>query len=270
MFSLPLLTCFAPQWLVDFFNQSIRFPFVRNFITDNRYMLFLQGIGNTLYITFGALIVGIVIGVAVAIIRVYYHQTGPFDFWKSLLYFVKTGRPVFLRQALLKVLDKFTNWYLALFRGTPVVVQLLLWSFVILPKFNSLLVAIIGFGINSGAYVSEIVRAGIMAVDKGQTEAGRSLGLSAAATMRFIVLPQAFKNVLPALSNELIALLKETSIVGYVAVMDITKAAQLVRARTFDAFFPLLAVAFFYLLCVMLLTVFQKKLEKSLQASDRK
>ena len=130
--------------------------------------------------------------------------------------------------------------------------------------------AIIGFGINSGAYVSEIVRAGIMAVDKGQTEAGRSLGLSAASTMRLIILPQAFKNVLPALSNEVIALIKETSIVGYVAVTDLTKAAALVRARTFDAFVPLLFVAAAYLFMVIVLTFFQRRLERNLQASDRK
>ncbi|MBQ7651947.1 MAG: amino acid ABC transporter permease [Victivallales bacterium] len=250
--------------------EAFKATFTRTFITDDRYKLFLEGIGNTMKITFGALLVGVIIGVAVAIVKVYYHQTGPFKFWESVGLFLRTGKPVFLKQALLKLLDVIINWYLTIFRGTPVVVQVMIWAFVILPTFNSVLVAVIGFGINSGAYVSEIVRAGIMAVDKGQTEAGRSLGLSAAATMRFIVLPQAFKNVLPALSNELIALLKETSIAGYVAVQDVTKAAALVRSRTFDPFFPLLSVACFYLACVMLLTFFQKKLEKNLQASDRK
>ena len=250
--------------------EGFKATFTRTFITDDRYKLFLEGIGNTMKITFGALLVGVIIGVAVAIVKVYYHQTGPFKFWESVSLFLRTGRLVFLKQALLKLLDIIINWYLTIFRGTPVVVQVMIWAFVILPTFNSVLVAVIGFGINSGAYVSEIVRAGIMAVDKGQTEAGRSLGLSAAATMRFIVLPQAFKNVLPALSNELIALLKETSIAGYVAVQDVTKAAGLVRSRTFDPFFPLLSVACFYLACVMLLTFFQKKLEKNLQASDRK
>ncbi len=259
-----IVTCLTVIW------DSIKSPFIRTFITDDRYKLFLEGIGNTMKITFGALLVGIVIGVAVAIVRVYYHQTGPFRFWQSIGRFLRTGKLIFIRQAFLRLLDILINWYLTLFRGTPVVVQVMIWAFVVLPTFNSVLVAIIGFGINSGAYVSEIVRAGIMAVDKGQTEAGRSLGLSAAATMRFIVLPQAFKNVLPALSNELIALLKETSIAGYVAVQDVTKAAALVRSRTFDPFFPLLSVAFFYLLCVMLLTFFQKRLEKNLQASDRK
>lgn len=240
------------------------------FVVDDRYQIFLEGIKNTFLITMGALVLGVCIGVIVAVVRVYYHQTGPFKFWESMLLFCKTGHIQYFGQAILKLADSLINLYLIVFRGTPVVVQLMIWAFVILASANELLVAIIGFGINSGAYVSEIFRAGIMAVDKGQTEAGRSLGLSAAATMRYIVLPQAFKNVLPALSNEFIALVKETSIVGYVAVTDLTKAASLVRARTFDAFVPLLFVASVYLLVVVVLTFFQKRLEKALQASDRK
>ena len=144
----------------------------------------------------------------------------------SVKLFRKEGRIDFLGRIALRLWDGFLNLYLTVFRGTPVVVQLMIWAFVVFPKVNSVIVAIIGFGINSGAYVAEIVRAGIMAVDKGQTEAGRSLGLSAATTMRLIVLPQAFKNVLPALSNELIALLKETSIVGYIAVVDMRMRMQ--------------------------------------------
>lgn len=217
------------------------------FITDNRYMTFLAGFENTMIITCGAVILGILIGVAVAVGKVYCYQTGR-----------------------LKFLDKILSVYLTLFRGTPIVVQLMVWSFVVFTTFNEIVVAILGFGINSGAYVAEIVRAGIMAVDVGQTEAGRSLGLSAWSTMRLIVLPQAFKNVLPALGNEFIALLKETSVVGYIAVVDLTKAADLVRARTFDAFVPLMFVAGVYLLMVMILTFFQKKLEHALQASDRR
>lgn len=240
------------------------------FITDDRYKLFLNGIECTLLITFGALVLGILIGILVAVIKVYYHQSGPYDLKKSLLQFFKTGHIEHLGHALLKLTDILLNTYLTVFRGTPVVVQLMIWAFVVFATMNETIVAIIGFGINSGAYVAEIFRAGIMAVDKGQTEAGRSLGLSAGATMRLIVLPQAFKNVLPALSNEFIALLKETSIVGYIAVTDITKAASLVRSRTFDAFFPLLCVAAFYLFMVTVLTFFQKRLERTLQASDRK
>lgn len=252
--------------ILDSFKAAVN----STFIVDARYMIFLEGIKNTLTITFGALLLGVVIGVAVAVSKVYYYQTGPFRFWESLGQLCRTGRPQYLGQMLLKLLDMFLNFYLTVIRGTPVVVQLMIWAFVVLSSYNEILVAIIGFGINSGAYVSEIVRAGIMAVDKGQTEAGRSLGLSAAATMRLIILPQAFKNVLPALSNEVIALIKETSIVGYVAVTDLTKAAALVRARTFDAFVPLLFVAAAYLFMVIILTFFQRRLERNLQASDRK
>ncbi len=252
--------------ILDSFKAAVN----STFIVDARYMIFLEGIKNTLTITFGALLLGVVIGVVVAVSKVYYYQTGPYRFWESLGQLCRTGRPQFLGQMLLKLLDMFLNFYLTVIRGTPVVVQLMIWAFVVLSSYNEILVAIIGFGINSGAYVSEIVRAGIMAVDKGQTEAGRSLGLSAASTMRLIILPQAFKNVLPALSNEVIALIKETSIVGYVAVTDLTKAAALVRARTFDAFVPLLFVAAAYLFMVIILTFFQRRLERNLQASDRK
>ena len=252
--------------ILDSFTAAVN----STFIVDARYMIFLEGIKNTLTITFGALLLGVVIGVVVAVSKVYYYQTGPYRFWESLGQLCRTGRPQFLGQMLLKLLDMFLNFYLTVIRGTPVVVQLMIWAFVVLSSYNEILVAIIGFGINSGAYVSEIVRAGIMAVDKGQTEAGRSLGLSAASTMRLIILPQAFKNVLPALSNEVIALIKETSIVGYVAVTDLTKAAALVRARTFDAFVPLLFVAAAYLFMVIVLTFFQRRLERNLQASDRK
>ncbi len=270
--NLPLfLGTIMPGWLCRLWN-SVQEAFQSTFIDDNRYKIFLTGLQNTLVITLGALVLGVLIGVFVAVCKVYYYQTGPFKFWESFRLFLKSGcrETRFLGQMCLKLMDSLLNLYLTLFRGTPVVVQIMIWAFVILSSANEILVAVIGFGVNSGAYVSEIVRAGIMAVDKGQTEAGRSLGLSAWKTMRLIVLPQAFKNVLPALSNEVIALLKETSIVGYVAVVDITKAASLVRARTFDAFVPLLFVASFYLFMVYLLTCFQSRLEKSLQASDRK
>jgi len=250
--------------------ESAAAAYTSTFVVDSRYKIFLTGLENTLTITAGALLLGVIIGVFVAVCRVYYYQAGPYSFWKSMGRFAISGRRKFLGQALLKLLDSILNLYLTIFRGTPVVVQIMIWAFVILSSMNEVLVAIIGFGVNSGAYVSEIVRAGIMAVDKGQTEAGRSLGLSAWTTMRKIILPQAFKNVLPALSNECISLLKETSIVGYVAVVDITKAASLVRARTFDAFVPLFFVAAFYLFMVILMTMIQKRLEKAMQASDRK
>lgn len=243
---------------------------IRTFVDQDRWKTFLEGFGNTISITAGALVLGVLIGVAVAVIRVYCYQTQPQPFWKSMKNFITTRRLFWLRHAGLKLIDWLLDVYLTVFRGTPVVVQLMFWTFVVLATANSTLVAIIGFGVNSGAYVAEIARAGIMAVDKGQTEAGRSLGLSAWATMRLIVLPQAFKNVLPALGNEFISLLKETSIVGYIAVIDITKAAALVRARTFDAFFPLICVALVYLSMVLILTALQRRLERRLRQSERK
>ena len=241
----------------------------RTFIVDDRYLTFLDGITNTLAITSGALVVGVVIGVAMAIAKVYYYQSGSLTYKECLRDFAKTKRPVYIGRLFQRLLDQLISAYLVFFRGTPVVVQLMIWAFVVFSTTDELLVAILGFGINSGADVAEIVRAGIMAVDKGQTEAGRSLGLSAWQTMWHIILPQAFKNVLPALGNELIALLKETSIVGYIAVVDLTKAAALVRARTFDAFVPLLFVALAYLLMVFILSVVQHLVEKKLQESDR-
>jgi len=240
------------------------------FVVDDRYKIFLSGAQNTMIITICALLLGVLIGLLVAICAVCYYQGGQMGFWESLRLFVKTRRGYFLGQAFLKVAHVVTEFYLTVFRGTPVVVQIMIWAFVILSSLNEVLVAVIGFGVNSGAYVSEIFRAGILAIDKGQTEAGRSLGMSAWETMIYIVLPQAFKNILPALSNEVIALLKETSIVGYVAVVDITKAAALVRSRTFDAFVPLFFVAAFYLLMVIILSHFQKRLESYMRASDRK
>ena len=252
------------------FLDAIKEAYISTFITDGRYMIFLEGFKNTLIITIGALIVGLLVGILVAVAKVYYYQDGPYKIGESLLLFARTRQIEFLGHAFQKLLDIALNLYLTIFRGTPVVVQLMIWAFVILATANEILVAIIGFGINSGAYVAEIVRAGIMAVDKGQTEAGRSLGLSAWATMRKIVLPQAIKNVLPAIGNEFISLLKETSIVGYIAIVDITKAAALVRARTFDAFVPLLFVAAVYLSLVIIISLIQKKVEHSFRASDRK
>ena len=160
--------------------------------------------------------------------------------------------------------------YLTVIRGTPVLVQLLIIYFVVFASvdINKIIVAVMAFGINSGAYVAEIFRSGIMSVDKGQTEAGRSLGLNPAQTMRLIIIPQAFKNVLPALINEMIVLLKETAIIGYIGTIDITKAATLVQSRTYDALVPLLSAAIFYLILVMILTYFMGKLERRLRKSD--
>lgn len=204
---------------------------------------------NTLLITVLALCIGVVLGFTVAIIRSTYEQTGK-----------------------LKVLNAICKVYLSVIRGTPTMVQVLIFNFVIFASIavNEVIVGGVAFGINSGAYVAEIVRSGIMSIDKGQMEAGRSLGLSSGQTMKLIIMPQAFKNVLPALINEMIVLLKETSIIGYIGMTDITKAATLVQSRTYEAFVPLIAAAVFYWVLVTILTYFMGKLERRLRKSDRK
>jgi len=170
-----------------------------------------------------------------------------------------------------KVLNFLCHIYLTVVRGTPVVVQLLIIYFVIFGSVDvsKVLVAIVAFGVNSGAYVAEIIRSGIMAVDSGQMEAGRSLGLSYGTTMRSVILPQAFKNVLPALGNEFIVLLKETSVCGYIALQDLTKGGDIIRSQTYDAFLPLIAVALTYLVVVVCLSQLLKKLENSLKKNER-
>ncbi len=205
--------------------------------------------GKTLIITILAALLGVVIGLILAMIRVLAHN----------------GRRIFF-------LTRFADIYVTVIRGTPVLVQLLIIYFVIFASVNieKTLVAALAFGINSGAYVAEIVRAGVLAVDQGQMEAGRSLGLTYGITMRKIILPQAVKNVLPAMFNELITLLKETSVAGYIAVIDLTRAGDLIRSRTFDAVLPLLAVALIYLLIVMGLTVLMNMLERRLRRSDNR
>ena len=191
-------------------------------------------------------LLGIVVGFLVAIIRSTHDKHGG-----------------------LNVLNFICKMYLTIWRGTPTMVQLLIMYYIILVALdNKIAVAVIAFGLNSAAYVAEILRSGIMSVDKGQTEAGRSLGLNPAQTMRLIIIPQAFKNVLPALINEMIVLLKETAIIGYIGTIDITKAATLVQSRTYDALVPLLSAAIFYLILVMILTYFMGKLERRLRKSD--
>ena len=221
--------------------------FTRTFIEEDRYRMFLKGIGNTLLITFFATLIGVVIGALVAIIKTYHKQTGK-----------------------MKILNAVCEFYTTLIRGTPVVVQLLIsYNIIFVWSTHAVLIGIASFGINSGAYVSEIIRAGINAVDIGQTEAGRSLGLSRGATMRYIILPQAIKNVLPAIGNEFISLLKETSVIGYLGAVDLTKAAERVISRTADVYFPYLSIAAIYLAIVLVLNYFVTKLEKRLAKSDR-
>ena len=219
-----------------------------NFIKDNRWKYIVNGLGVTLRVTLFAVLIGIAIGFVIAIIRSTYEKTGK-----------------------LKILNFLANIYLTVIRGTPVVVQLLIIYFVIFASFrvDKIFVAIVAFGINSGAYVAEIIRSGIMSIDPGQMEAGRSLGFNYIQTMCYIIIPQAFKNVLPALGNEFIVLLKETSVAGYIALEDLTKGADIIRSQTYSPFIPLLSVAVIYLSIVMLLTFLLKKLERRLRSSER-
>ena len=198
--------------------------------------------------TLFATLLGIVIGFVRAIIRSTHDRTGKF-----------------------KVLNFIAQIYLTVIRGTPVVVQLMIIYYIIFASvdINKVIVAVLAFGINSGAYVAEICRAGIMSIDIGQLEAGRSIGFSYAQTMWYIILPQAFKNILPALGNEFIVLLKETSVSGYIALQDLTKGGDIIRSRTYDAFFPLIAVALIYLVMVMIFTKLVSMLERRLKQSER-
>ena len=222
--------------------------FVQTFITKDRWKMFAEGFGATIFIAFCAAILGITFGVLFAVAMVYCYHSGK-----------------------LKILDRFLDVYLTVIRGTPSLVQLLIMYYIIFTSIdNGIIVAILSFGINSGAYVAEIVRGGILAVDKGQTEAGRSLGLSTWTTMQTIILPQAVKNILPALGNEFITLLKETSIVGYIAISDLTKAAVSIQTLTYEPMFPLFSVAAIYLVLVMGMTALQRKLEKKKKKSDRR
>lgn len=238
--------------------QEISDEFVLNFIKDNRWEWIVEGLKNTLIITFFATLIGIAIGIIIATVRSTYDKNyETMKKHKGLGFYV------------LSFFNFVCKLYLTVIRGTPVVVQLLIMYFIILSFSNDeATIAIITFGINSGAYVAEIFRSGVMSIDKGQFEAGRSLGFNYIQTMIFIVVPQMFKIVLPTLCNEFIVLLKETSIAGYVGIVDLTKAGDLIRGRTFSAFMPLIAVAIIYLVLVMLFTWLVGKLERRLRNSD--
>ena len=209
--------------------------------------MLLDGFKNTLIITFGALLIGIVLGTAVAVIKFLAEE-----------------------KAALRPLTWLCNLYVTVVRGIPVVVLLLIFYFVILRSADGIVTGIVAFGINSGAYMAEIIRGGIAAVDWGQTEAARSLGFNRMEAMRFVVLPQAIKNILPAIGNEMIALLKETAVAGYVAVQDLTRAANLIRNNTYDAVNPLLVTALVYLTLVVLMTALLQKFEQRLRRSDKR
>ena len=216
------------------------------FLEDDRYMMLVDGLRNTAIITLGALCIGIVIGALVAIIK-----------------YCGEGSPA------MKPLCVLCDIYTTVIRGIPVVVLLLIFYFVIMQSANGITVGIVTFGINSGAYMAELMRSGIGAVDAGQMEAGRSLGMSRVQTTIHVILPQAMKNILPAIGNEMIALLKETAVAGYVAVQDLTRAGNLIRNNTFDAFNPLMVVALTYLVIVVALTRLLAVLEKRLHKGDR-
>ena len=221
-----------------------------DFIEKRRYMYLVEGLGNTVLITLFALLLGVILGVILALIRVSYQQAEK-------------------KTIILRILNLFAGLYLTVIRGTPMVVQLMIMYFVILTgNISPILIAVIAFGINSGAYVAEVIRSGIQSVDRGQTEAGRSLGLNSRQTMTNIILPQAFKNVAPAIFNEFISLLKETSVAGYVGIQDLTKGGDIIRSITYDAFPPLLAVALIYLVIVILLTRILHYIEGRLAKSD--
>ena len=230
--------------MIDNFKSA----FYQNFIQDERWRYIVDGLGNTLKITLFAVVIGIALGFLVAVIRSTYEKTHG-----------------------LRFLNLLCKIYLTVIRGTPVLIQLLIIYFVVFGsvKIDKVLVAVMAFGINSGAYVAEIFRSGIMSIDNGQFEAGRSLGFNYRQTMMYIIMPQAFKNVLPALCNEFIVLLKETSVAGYIAIQDLTKGADIIRSRTYDAFTPLIAVAMIYLGLVLLFSWLIQILERRLRQSER-
>jgi len=226
--------------------------FILNFIEDNRWRYITEGLGTTFSVTIFAIILGTVLGFLVAVIR-------------------STADKNDRNPLIVRILDWFCKVYLTVIRGTPAMIQLLIMYYIVFtsPDISKRFVAILTFGINSGAYVAEIVRSGIMSIDNGQFEAGRSLGFNYAQTMMYIVAPQAFKNVLPALANEFITLLKETSICGYIALTDITHGANVIRSQTYEPLMPLLAAALIYLAVVSLLSAGVSRLERRLRTDAR-
>ncbi len=244
--------------MAEWFEQ-FKEDFVLSFIDEGRWKWLLEGLGNTLLLTFLALMLGIVIGVVVAAVRSTYDKNREgMEKHKTIGYYI------------LKLCNALCHVYLTVIRGTPVMVQLLIMYIIVFANSrNAMMVGVIAFGINSGAYVAEILRGGIMSIDNGQFEAGRSLGFNYTQTMIYIIIPQVFKTVLPTLCNEFIVLLKETSVAGYVGVVELTKASDLIIGRTFMPFMPLIAVALIYLAMVMILTALVRRLERRLRKSER-
>ena len=232
--------------------MNFREEFYLNFIEDDRWRYITNGLGTTFTITFFAVILGVALGIVIALIRSTADKSGS-------------------KSVVLKILDAICKVYLTVIRGTPAMIQLLIMFYIVFasPNVSKQFVAILSFGINSAAYVAEIFRSGIMSIDNGQFEAGRSLGFNYAQTMMYIVAPQAFKNVLPALANEFITLLKETSICGYIALTDITHGANVIRSQTYEPLMPLLAAALIYLAVVSLLSAGVSRLERRLRTDAR-
>ncbi len=248
----------APDWIWGLPQniQDLCYDFYKSLVFDNRYEMYFTGLKNTLLLTMGALMIGIILGVIVALIRVTWDKNGR----------EMKGLPQFV----MWLANKICVIYLTIIRGTPAVVQLMIMYYVIFASSrNKVLIAAMSFGINSGVDVAEIIRGGIQSVDGGQMEAGRSLGFGYVPTMRYIVLPQAFKNVLPNLANEFIVLLKETSVAGYVGVTDLTYAGNIVGGISYEYLFPLLVTACIYLIMVMFFTFLVGKLERRLRSSER-
>jgi len=239
---------------MDNFMHGLKADFLQTFVEADRWKALLRGMGVTLKITALALILGVALGVIVAVVRSTYDQM----------------KSQHRKSAPLSICNAVCQLYLAVIRGTPVMVQLLIMYFVIMASStNKILVGTLTFGINSGAYVAEIIRSGIMSIDKGQMEAGRSLGLSYVSTMWSIIIPQAIKNILPALGNEFITLLKETSVVNVVGMVDITKWAIQVQGRTYQAFMPYIGIALVYLIMVLILSKLVNLLERKLNTDEK-
>ena len=237
--------------------ENLKADFILNFVQANRWKYLWDGLGRTLLITLLAGIMGTFIGIIIAMVRSTYDKT-------------REGTHKTIGHRIFSVVDGICRVYLTVLRGTPVVVQLMIIYFVVFASSdNGTMVAALAFGLNSGAYVAEIIRGGIMSIDNGQFEAGRSLGLNYVQTMRLIIIPQTIKNVLPSLDNEFIALLKETSVAGYVAVADLTKGGDIIRSRTYSPFMPLIAVALVYLVLVMFFTKLVSIMERRLRNSER-
>lgn len=242
---------------METFFSDIAQSFEKTFITDDRWLQLLQGLGVTVMITLVAAVIGVVIGFLIAIVRSTYDIRLMGRKCKTIGDYV------------LKALNFICNLYITIIRGTPVVIQLMIMYFIVFASSrDGIVAAFLSFGLNSGAYVAEIVRSGIMSIDRGQSEASRSLGFNYSRTMLYIIAPQAFKNILPALGNEFIVLVKETSVAGYVALQDLTYVGNYIRSRTYEAFFPLITVAIIYLIIVLILSFLLKKLERRLRSSD--